>query len=62
MPFTLQYNKRDLPNIVSIEELQATLNPRSVPWFEACAIKGIGVIETLKGVAKLVLTDLKSRT
>jgi hypothetical protein len=62
MPFALQYNKRDLPNIVSIEELQATLNPRNVPWFEACAIKGTGVVETLKGVAKLVLSDLKSRT
>jgi mutual gliding-motility protein MglA len=62
MPFALQYNKRDLPNIVSIEELQATLNPRAVPWFEACAIKGVGVIETLKGIAKLVLIDLKSRT
>jgi mutual gliding-motility protein MglA len=62
MPFALQYNKRDLPNIVSIEELQTTLNPRNVPWFEACAIKGTGVFETLKGVAKLVLNDLKSRT
>jgi signal recognition particle receptor subunit beta len=62
MPFAVQYNKRDLPNIVSIEELQATLNPRAVPWFEACAIKGVGVIETLKGIAKLVLIDLKSRT
>ncbi len=58
----LQYNKRDLPNIVSIEELQATLNPRSVPWFEACAIKGTGVFETLKGIAKLVLNELKGRT
>jgi mutual gliding-motility protein MglA len=62
MPFALQYNKRDLPNIVSIEELQAALNPRTAAWFESCAIKGIGVIETLKGVAKLVLNDLKSRT
>jgi hypothetical protein len=47
---------------VPIEELQATLNPRNVPWFEASAIKGIGVFETLKGVAKLVLTQLKART
>ena len=62
LPFVIQYNKRDLPNIVSVEELQATLNPRNVPWFEASAIKGIGVFETLKGVAKLVLTDLKART
>jgi hypothetical protein len=62
LPFVMQYNKRDLPNIVPIEELQSTLNPRSVPWFEACAIKGTGVFETLKGVAKLVLNELKARS
>jgi hypothetical protein len=62
LPFVFQYNKRDLPNIVPIEELQTTLNPRNVPWFEASAIKGVGVFETLKGVAKLVLTQLKART
>jgi signal recognition particle receptor subunit beta len=62
IPFILQYNKRDLPNIVPVEELQAVLNPQNVPWFEACAKKGIGVFETLKGVAKLVLNELKKKT
>lgn len=62
MPFVLQYNKRDLPNAVSIDELQAALNPRNVPWHEASAPKGIGVFETLKGVAKLVLNELKKKT
>ena len=62
MPFVLQYNKRDLPNIVPVEELQAALNPRHAPWFEACAPKGMGVFETLKGAAKLVLNDLKKKT
>ncbi len=62
IPFVLQYNKRDLPNIVPIEELQTVLNSRNVPWFEACAPKGIGVFETLKGVAKLVMNELKKRT
>jgi signal recognition particle receptor subunit beta len=62
MPFVLQYNKRDLPNIVPVEELQAALNPRHAPWFEACALKGMGVFETLKGAAKLVLIDLKKKT
>ena len=61
MPFVLQYNKRDLPNIVLIEELQAALNPRNAPCFEACAPKGIGVFETLKGAAKLILNDLKKK-
>lgn len=62
MPHILQYNKRDLPNAVPIEELQAALNPRSVPWFEACAATGVGVFETLKGAAKLVLNELKKKT
>ena len=62
MPFVQQYNKRDLPNIVPVEELQAALNPRNVPWYEACAPKGLGVFETLKAVAKLVLNELKKRS
>lgn len=62
LPFVLQYNKRDLPNIVPVEELQVLLNPNNAPWFEACAKKGTGVFETLKGVAKLVLNELKKKT
>ncbi|MBI2114413.1 MAG: GTPase domain-containing protein [candidate division NC10 bacterium] len=62
LPFVLQYNKRDLPNVVPVEELQTLLNPNGVPWFEACAKKGTGVFETLKGVAKLVLNELKKKT
>jgi signal recognition particle receptor subunit beta len=62
LPFVLQYNKRDLPNVVPVEELQAALNPRNAPWFEARAPKGIGVFETLKGAAKLVLNELKKKT
>jgi hypothetical protein len=58
----MQYNKRDLPNIVAMSELQAALNRRNVPWSEACATKSIGVFETLKAAAKLVLIDLKRKT
>ncbi len=61
LPFILQYNKRDLPNVVSIEDLQRALNPRTVPWFEAVATTGVGVFETLKAIAKLVLQELKKR-
>ena len=61
MPFVLQYNKRDLPNVVSIEDLQRALNTRNVPWFGAVASTGIGVFETLKAIAKLVLQELKKR-
>jgi len=59
IPFVLQYNKRDLPNIVSVEELQKALNPDGYPYFEAVASQGIGVFETLKAIAKLVLTELR---
>lgn len=59
LPFVIQYNKRDLPNIVPVEELNKALNPNGVPFFEAVATQGIGVFETLKGIAKLVLLELK---
>ncbi|HBT83746.1 MAG TPA: gliding-motility protein MglA, partial [Desulfuromonas sp.] len=59
LPLVIQYNKRDLPNVVSIEELRRELNPTGVPEFEACATTGEGVFETLKAVAKLILFDLK---
>jgi hypothetical protein len=59
LPYVIQYNKRDLAGIVPVEELRRELNPTGVPDFEACAVTGEGVFETLKAVAKLVLTDLK---
>lgn len=59
IPLVLQYNKRDLPNVVPLEELQQALNHRNVPWFEAVAPQGIGVFETLKAAAKLVLQEMK---
>jgi len=59
IPFVMQYNKRDLPNILPLDELRKDLNPRLVPEFEACASTGEGVFETLKAVAKLILIDLK---
>ncbi len=59
IPFVIQYNKRDLPNVTSVEELSSLLNPRRVPELGACAMSGEGVFETLKAIAKLVLNDLK---
>ena len=59
LPYVIQYNKRDLPYLVPVEELRRELNPTAVPDFEACAVTGEGVYETLKAVAKLVLIDLK---
>ena len=59
IPYVIQYNKRDLPEVGSIEELQQLLNPTGVPNFEGVARTGVGVFDTLKAVAKLVLTELK---
>ena len=59
LPFVIQYNKRDLPNVASVEELRQMLNKTNVPDFEAVARTGVGVFDTLKSVAKLVLTELK---
>ena len=59
IPYVIQYNKRDLPNVVPVEELRELLNPMGVPDFEANARDGVGVFETLKAVSKLVLTELK---
>jgi len=59
VPYVIQYNKRDLPNAATLEELQRLLNPTGAPEFEACATTGEGVFETLKATAKGVLADLK---
>ncbi|MCG3117036.1 MAG: GTPase domain-containing protein [Candidatus Manganitrophus sp.] len=62
MPFIIQYNKRDLPNVVPIEELNRVLNPRNVPSYEAVAATGKGVFDTLKELAKLVIMELKKKS
>jgi signal recognition particle receptor subunit beta len=59
LPYVVQYNKRDLPNATPMAELEEALNPTKVPQFEAVATKGVGVFDTLKAVAKLVLTELR---
>ena len=59
LPYVIQYNKRDLPNAASVEEMSPLLNAAGAVEFEACATVGTGVFETLKAVAKGVLSDLK---
>ncbi|HVI76307.1 MAG TPA: ADP-ribosylation factor-like protein [Anaeromyxobacteraceae bacterium] len=59
VPYVVQYNKRDLPSAVGVDELRRALNPKNVPEFAAVAPTGVGVFDTLKSVAKLVLTELK---
>jgi signal recognition particle receptor subunit beta len=59
IPLVLQYNKRDLPDVVPIPEMQKALNYRNVKAFEAVAINGKGVFDTLKAIAKEVIVKLK---
>lgn len=59
VPMVMQWNKRDLPNIVPVEDLQFQLNKRKFPAFEAVATNGQGVFETLKMVSKSVLLNIK---
>lgn len=59
IPYVLQLNKRDLPNVLPIDELKKHLQARGEPITEGVAITGQGVFETLKEVAKLVLAELR---
>ena len=59
IPYVVQYNKRDLPNIATVDELRRLINPKGVPEYQAVAPTGVGVFDTLKAVAKLVLPELK---
>ncbi len=59
IPYVIQYNKRDLPNALPVEELRPLINPMTVPDYEANARAGVGVFDTLKAVSKLVLNELK---
>lgn len=59
-PWVIQYNKRDLPNVAAVSDLQHELNRYNVPHFEAVATQGIGVFETFYAVMRRMLPDLAS--
>jgi len=58
MPWVIQFNKRDLPNALSIDQMNQELNRYKVPVFEAQAANGVGVFETLRGVSKILLAKI----
>jgi signal recognition particle receptor subunit beta len=60
-PTVIQYNKRDLPGVMPVAELDDLLNFRGVPSFPAAAVAGDGVFDTLKAVSQLVLQNLSRR-
>ena len=60
-PHLVQLNKRDAPEVMSADELNAALNPHAAPSFETCATTGQGVFEALKSITTLVLSDLRRK-
>jgi signal recognition particle receptor subunit beta len=61
MPHVLQFNKRDLPKISGIEEINQAINRYNAPFYESVATTGIGVQDTLKAITKLVLLHLTKK-
>ena len=61
IPYALQFNKRDLPSALSVDDMYRTLNYKREPTFEAVATEGRGVFDTLKSVAKQILIELRKR-
>jgi signal recognition particle receptor subunit beta len=61
VPIVFQYNKRDLRNILPVPALQKALNPGGAPFFEAAAIHGVGVFETLKEISRLSLDSIRAK-
>jgi signal recognition particle receptor subunit beta len=62
IPYILQLNKRDLPDILPVEDLKQKLQKKGEPVMESVAVNGLGVFETLKEVAKLVLAELRKNS
>src|SRR4051812_46193052 len=61
IPLVLQYNKRDIRNILPVERMNEVLNAQGRPYFEAAALHGIGVFETLKEVSRLAITSVRKK-
>ncbi len=62
IPWVIQYNKRDMPQISSIEEMEKVVNVFNVPKYESVAVSGQGVKDTLKGISSLVIKKLNAET
>ena len=61
VPVVFQFNKRDLRNLLSVEALQKALNPGGAPAFEAAAVHGVGVFETLKEISRISLASIRAK-
>jgi signal recognition particle receptor subunit beta len=61
IPHVIQYNKQDLPQLSSVEDMNATLNTYNSPFYTSVATVGTGVLESLRGIVKLVLSNLTNK-
>ncbi|MEE9390858.1 MAG: GTPase domain-containing protein [Candidatus Aminicenantaceae bacterium] len=61
MPLVFQYNKRDLDSLIPVETFNNLLNPNGLPYLEASAINGVGVIETLREIIKLTIPPVSKK-
>jgi len=61
IPYILQLNKRDLPNVTPANELIAALRKKNEPVLEGVASRGDGVVETLKAISRLIMFEVKNK-
>lgn len=61
VPYVVQFNKRDLPNLAPVPVLKRLFVPNGTPWFESVATEGIGVFETLKATINLVVSQAQQQ-
>lgn len=61
LPLVYEFNKRDMDNILSVEDLNVDVNPKGLPYFATIATKGVGVMETLEAISKTALQDMEQR-
>ncbi len=61
VPVVFQFNKRDIRNIVPLPQLNEVLNPSGAPYFEAAALHGIGVFETLKAISRFAIAAVRTK-
>jgi len=61
IPLVFQYNKRDLENLIPVETFNNLINPKKLPYIEASACNGIGVVETLKEIARVTVPAVREK-
>jgi GTPase SAR1 family protein len=61
IPLVFQYNKRDLDELIPVETFNNLINPRNLPYVEASASNGVGVIETLREISRITIPTVKKK-